>query len=511
MTVYSVNLGIGWASSGVEYAQKYRNESFEKLHIPAKFIFSDLILGNNIEDLTKNMGYDDDQIIWLYNFFTDVKIAPSTYKLERIVQDLNLRKRSVASVNRTGSKEMTYRLPDENLSIAVRLNNLREQTIDQVTYFDKDQMSKREFYSYTKYATEYYEGNGSNKVTFREFYNEDGSVAYVQHLDDNSELFEFPDKNILMTKNDLYCEMVKKLNLQKDDVIIMDREDENDDLSNGQIFFEEHKPAKLIVIVHADHYDVHYTDDQNILWNNFYEFQFTHNDDVDSFVCATPKQTELLREQEKKYYNNDARVDCIPVGCVKTLVKSDKKRKPYSLITASRLASEKHVDWIVRAVIAAKKEIPELNLDIYGRGGMGTRLEEIIRENNAESYIRLMGQRDLDDVYVNYEGYIAASTSEGFGLSLLEAVSSGCAMIGFNVPYGNPTFIDDGKNGYLLPYDEDWDVREKINKLTEAIVKMFKSSDVPAFNQRSYEIAEPYLLDNVAQEWKKLLEDLKDD
>ena len=60
MTVYSVNLGIGWASSGVEYAQKYRNESFEKLHIPAKFIFSDLILGNNIEDLTKNMGYDDD-------------------------------------------------------------------------------------------------------------------------------------------------------------------------------------------------------------------------------------------------------------------------------------------------------------------------------------------------------------------------------------------------------------------------------------------------------------------
>ena len=96
-------------------------------------------------------------------------------------------------------------------------------------------------------------------------------------------------------------------------------------------------------------------------------------------------------------------------------------------------------------------------------------------------------------------------------MSLLEEVSSGCAIIGFDVPYGNPTFIDDGKNGYLLPYDEDWDVREKINKLTEAIVKMFKSSDVPAFNQRSYEIAEPYLLDNVAQEWKKLLEDLKDD
>lgn len=30
MTVYSVNLGLGWASSGVEYAQKYRAESFRK-------------------------------------------------------------------------------------------------------------------------------------------------------------------------------------------------------------------------------------------------------------------------------------------------------------------------------------------------------------------------------------------------------------------------------------------------------------------------------------------------
>lgn len=40
--------------------------------------------------------------------------------------------------------------------------------------------------------------------------------------------------------------------------------------------------------------------------------------------------------------------------------------------------------------------------------------------------------------------------------SLLEAVGSGLAMIGFDVPYGNPTFIDNKENGYLLPYDEDW-------------------------------------------------------
>ena len=30
MTIYNVNLGIGWASSGVEYAQLYRVKAFER-------------------------------------------------------------------------------------------------------------------------------------------------------------------------------------------------------------------------------------------------------------------------------------------------------------------------------------------------------------------------------------------------------------------------------------------------------------------------------------------------
>nr|WP_235980982.1 MULTISPECIES: hypothetical protein [Limosilactobacillus] len=94
MTVYNVNLGIGWASSGVEYAQAYRAQSLRKLKIPAKFIFSDLIFANNIEDLTKNLGYSDDEIIWFYNFFTDVKIAPSDYPLSKFEDDINLKDRS---------------------------------------------------------------------------------------------------------------------------------------------------------------------------------------------------------------------------------------------------------------------------------------------------------------------------------------------------------------------------------------------------------------------------------
>ena len=84
MTVYNINLGIGWASSGVEYAQAYRAKIFREMGQEAKFVFMDLILGDNIEHMTSKIGFSDDEIIWLYSYFTDVKIAPSTISLAEI-------------------------------------------------------------------------------------------------------------------------------------------------------------------------------------------------------------------------------------------------------------------------------------------------------------------------------------------------------------------------------------------------------------------------------------------
>ena len=51
--------------------------------------------------------------------------------------------------------------------------------------------------------------------------------------------------------------MLRKLNFKADDIIILDRMDEDKQLVNGQLIFEHHLPAKLVIPVHADHYDKH--------------------------------------------------------------------------------------------------------------------------------------------------------------------------------------------------------------------------------------------------------------
>lgn len=91
MTVYNINLGIGWASSGVEYAQSYRASIFRDLHVHSKFIFLDFV-DNNIQALTSNIGFDDSEVIWLYQYFTDVKVAPSTMPISKLKTSQTYRK-----------------------------------------------------------------------------------------------------------------------------------------------------------------------------------------------------------------------------------------------------------------------------------------------------------------------------------------------------------------------------------------------------------------------------------
>lgn len=476
MTVYNVNLGIGWASSGVEYAQAYRAKVFEQAGIEARFIFSDMILADNIQALTSNLGLRDDQVIWLYNFFTDMPITPSTYSLAEFRQAHELQDVPMKTQTFVGDKQLVDFEMAEEWRIRVHVVDQKRQLIDYAEYFAGPRLMRREFFSASCYAVEYLDGKGQ-----------------------------------VYSKTELYAEMIRRLNLQADDLVILDRED-SPDLSSGQLWYQLHGPAKLGVVVHAEHYDAHHTDNQRVLWNNFYEYQFVHAADTDFFIVATAAQQAMLTKQLKKYQHDEAKVVVIPVGSLTTLKQRQyQQRRRHTLITASRLAGEKHIDWLISAVIAARQTVGDLVLDIYGYGEQHDRLQRQIDTAQANGYIHLMGQHRLDDVYQNYAGYIAASTSEGFGLSLLEAVGGGLPMIGFDVPYGNQTFIDPGQNGFLLPYDEQQDEAEKVAALTGAIEQLFANENRGAkFSQHSYEIAEHYLDDQILAKWRQLVKEETD-
>ncbi|MCD5439822.1 accessory Sec system glycosyltransferase GtfA [Lactobacillus delbrueckii] len=495
MTVYSINKGIGWASSGVEYAQAYRCQVFRKLGMKAKFIFTDWISYENIAHLTRNLGFEDKEIIWLYTFFTDFKIRPGCFTLSDLEKVLP----PIIKCKHLG-KAVRYIFANDFWATAY-LKDLKSDIVDRVEYVSGANLVRKDYYSYGRYCSEFYAPeNNRAKLYQRRFYNEDGTTAYDEIIDGDQEVFKFKDE-ILHSKHELLIKMLQELNFSKEDIILIDRAG-----GQGQEILENRGKAQVGTVIHAEHFSEAETNDTTILWNNYYEYTFEHDDQIDFYVTATDLQKKLMEEQFLKYKGKKPQIYVIPVGSLNELKKPDfASRKPFSLVTASRLASEKHLDWAIRAVAKANKSLPQLSLDIYGAGSERSLLEDVIKEVGAEDYVHLKGHQQMDDIYQYYQAYLSCSTSEGFGLTLMEAVGSGLAMVGFDVRYGNQTFIADKENGLLLPYDRLATVSEYVNEVSQAIIKLF-SSDLAAMSEKSYAIADKYNDKQVAQLWKGVIE-----
>ncbi len=502
MTIYNLNLGIGWASSGVEYAQVYRANIFKKLQEPAKFVFMDMIQAENIAHLTRNIGFEDSDVIWLYTHFTDVKIAPTTYTLSDIKKSMGL---PVSNEENMG-KSIRLDYSDQDMFVTCYLTNEASDTVDRAEFVSRGNLVRKDFYNYTRMYSEYYTPRDNRAYLYqRNFFNEDGTVAYEEIIDGTSSIYKFKDQ-IFMSKEAFIGYFLDTLNLTRKDILIVDRE-----TGLGQAVLEHKGEAQTAVVIHAEHFSPTEVYNDTILWNNYYDYQFTNADAFKHFITATEVQKSVLVEQLQKYTNVSPRIHSIPVGSIDILQKTRKKRRPFSLITASRLAGEKHIDWLVMAVAQAQKVLPELSLDIYGQGGEQEKLKELIKELGAEDYIHLMGHEDLTEVYKNYECYIAASTSEGFGLSLLEAIGSGLPIIGLDVRYGNQTFVDNNKNGYLLPRKSPDNAQEMAKDFAEKIIQMHTEVDLAKWRKHSYEKAKPYLTTNVGKLWKAFIEEVTHD
>lgn len=494
--VYNFNLGIGWASSGVEYAQSYRANLLRRAGIPAKFVFTDMFPRDNIQHMTENIGFLDEEILWLYTFFTDTKIAPVTYTLSKLEETME---RTGYTFRREG-KICKYIFPGKGNFYTVYMVDEGSDRVHRVEIVSNGCLIRKDYFTYCRIYSEYYAPlDGQAHMYQRRFFNEDGSVAYEEINDGDAVMYQFPDR-LLCSKEEFVGYLVEKLQLTEDDVVIIDRT-----TGIGQAILQNVGPARVGIVIHADHFSENSTDEETILWNNYYEYAFSQREHIAFYITATEDQNRLVREQVEKYTGEKVNVVTIPVGSLDERKYPEGSRKPHSLITASRLATEKHVDWLISAVAEAREQIPDVTLDIYGKGSEEENLKTRIDRFDCSSYVHLMGQQNLTEVYKNYEAYLAGSTSEGFGLTLMEAIGSGLPIIGFDVRYGNQNFIDEGKNGYKIPLTDDMEEREKVELLADRIVRLFTEADLESFHEHSYEKAGEYLTEEVVERWKQLL------
>ncbi|MCM1231923.1 MAG: glycosyltransferase [Ruminococcus flavefaciens] len=487
--IYSFHHYNYWLKGGVETGLAHRARLFRNLGLDAKFVFATTFPEHNIWEETRRLGFLDSEVLWMYGFFTDCKPSAVTYTLEQLESTFEERDYIFSRDGMTAK----YQFPQLNVYYVVFMTDETNNFVHRVMMVSNGCLVRKDYYTYCRVYSEYYiPVNGRAFLYQRKFFHEDGSIAYEELTEGGSLLYKFPDR-LLYSREELAGYMMSCLRFTTDDVVLIDGEWGIIDLS---AFIQNAFPARIGFIVHLNHF--RYSDEDFILWNEAYESVLVHSERVSFFVTNTEVQSELLKNQLRHYKGIDSRVETIPVAYLSKVRRPEKARKKYSLITAGRLEADKRTGWLIEATVMARKEIPELTLDIYGEGEEEGKLREQIDKAACGEYVHLCGFQKLDDIYQDYEAYVSASYGETFGITLLEAVGSGLPIVGFDRPYGIQAFVDDGKNGFRIS-------QVSIEGLAKGIVRLFREADLDMLRKHSYAKAKYYLETEVQKKWKEIL------
>lgn len=495
MTVYNFNLLLGFEPNGVDVAQAHRLKMFRKLGIETYFVFTHWPNSDQL-DYFLSKGYRYNELIFAQLSFTDHLATEPILSSSEMEILLGLEKSQQIDSSDEGQ---SYKL-DNGEVIVFRYSKYYLDKVQYVDYFSEGYLLKRETYSTQKLVSDYFVLNYQNnqisaELGRRVYHNQDGSVAIEEIALKKKRYYIFNDSR-LVTQEEFIEIFVNNLNLKEDDIVIMDRASNTD---FARPLLEQSSGAKLGLVFHSEHT----FGEQPFSYEYYYPVKYANR--FDFMITSTKLQAEILKESFQKEGQQAPEIYTIPVGGLKSLQYTDQFRQPQKIMTASRLIYSKRVDLAIRAVVLAYQKGAHFDFSIFGQGMEYGRLKELIREYSAEDYIHLKGYKKLDDEYIKHSIYLTASVTETFGLTLMEAVGSGLSIVGFDVRYGNATFILDGENGYLVPFEGRSD-QELVEDLAQRLVEL-SSKDMADFHRKSYQLADSYLEEHIVELWNDFLRD----
>jgi glycosyltransferase involved in cell wall biosynthesis len=119
------------------------------------------------------------------------------------------------------------------------------------------------------------------------------------------------------------------------------------------------------------------------------------------------------------------------------------------VLVVSRLEPRKSVKEAIEAVA----ELPRGSclLDVVGGGSERGALTALVKSAGAEEVVHFLGrvrEESLPELYARSAIFLTTSRSEGFGLSLLEAMASSCACVASDLPT-HRALIEHGVSGLI--------------------------------------------------------------
>ncbi|WP_314192825.1 glycosyltransferase [uncultured Arthrobacter sp.] len=171
-----------------------------------------------------------------------------------------------------------------------------------------------------------------------------------------------------------------------------------------------------------------------------------------------------------------------------------------TVLFAGRLAEEKHVDVLIKAVADTPADL-NVHLEIVGGGEVRPSLEALVERLGLQNRVKFLGlasDDELREAYIRADLFCMPGTAELQSLVTLEAMSASTPVLLADA-MALPHLVRDGENGYLFTPNDSADLAEKITRIFRLPVEERK-----AMGKASRCMVEPHSIQGTLQTFEDL-------
>ncbi len=168
------------------------------------------------------------------------------------------------------------------------------------------------------------------------------------------------------------------------------------------------------------------------------------------------------------------------------------------VICVGRISYQKGQDILIDVWKDIHEKHPGWKLHLYGKENLSF-LDTRNLKNNIHFFPPV---QDIETKYIDSSIFVMSSRFEGFGMVLIEAMACGVPCVSFDCDYGPGDIINDGKDGYLVPTNDNELFKNRILELIENQEKR------KTFGIEASETIKRFLPNTIISEWDRLFKTL---
>lgn len=169
------------------------------------------------------------------------------------------------------------------------------------------------------------------------------------------------------------------------------------------------------------------------------------------------------------------------------------------ILFVGRLEEVKAIHFIINSFYVISQKFPEYRLKLVGKGSLEKELKDLVNKLGIRDSVDFEGfQGNTIEYYQKAKVTVLTSLYEGFPNVLIESITLGTPIVAFDSPGGICEIVEDSINGFLVPYQNQDILSEKIEQ------SLHENWDQELIKKS----AKRFSNDKILKEWENLLESM---